>query len=249
MTEDEVAAIHANIGSLIYKNYVSQALLKGPLDTKDVEFLQNIQKMLSMKEEQCETIMKDAKNSRVSVLLEQIFNQPKVLPESVKKMRETAKLLEVDIVKDLSITPDQRSRLFSVEIDAAIDRGELTADNQTLVGEVQAGLQVSDEKAKEVLLDCIQRRCLNHLVQAAASLRQDRSETAVSELKTMLRFGKLLPTKVIAPAVSLNEKQELFLLFQAFIITDGALTDEAKGQINLLKTMFGFSDADLGAVV
>lgn len=249
MTEDEVASIHANIGSLIYKNYVNQALLKGPIDAKDVEFLANIQKMLSMKEEQCETILTDAKNSRVSVLLEQIFNQPKVLPESVKKVRETAKLLEVDIVKDLKISMDQRARLFAVEIDNAIDRGELTADNQSMVSEVQAGLQVSDERAKAVLLDCIQRRSLNHLVQAAASLRQERSETAVAELKTMLRFGKLLPTKVVAPAISENEKQELFLLFQAFIITDGAMSDGARGEIGLLKTMFGFSDADLAVEV
>lgn len=249
MTEEEVSTIHANIGSLIYKNYISQALIKGPLETKDVEFLQNIEKMLSMKRDQCEKIEKDAKESRVSVLMEQIFNQPKVLPESIKKARETAKLLEVDIVKDLAITEEQRGRLFGVEIDAAIDRGELTAENQSIVQEAQTGLQVSDEKAKSVLLGCIQRRSLTHLVQAAASLRQDRSETAVSELRIMLRYGKLLPSKVTAPAVSLNEKQELFLLFQAFVITDGAMTDTAKEQIELLKTMFGFSDADLGATV
>lgn len=248
MTEDEVASIHANIGSLIYKNYVTQALSKGPVEDKDVEFLNNIQRMLSMKEEQCQSIMKDAKESRVSVLLEQIFAQPKVLPESVKKMRETARLLEVDIVKDLSITEEQRGRLFGIEIDAAIDRGELTAENQGLIQEVQEGLQLGDEKAREIVLGCIQKRSLSHLVQAAASLRQERSETAVAELRTMLRYGKLLPAKVKAPAVSLSEKQELFLLFQAFVITDGAMTDQAREQIELLKMMFGFSDADLETI-
>lgn len=249
LTEDEVGTIHANIGSLIYKNYINQSLLKGPLEAKDVEFLQNIEKMLSMKREQCQKIEKDAKESRVNILIEQILNQPKVLPESIKKMRETAKLLEVDIVKDLAVSEDQRSRLFGVEIDAAIDRGELTAEKQSIITEVQNGLQVSDEKAKSVLLGCIQRRSLNHMVQAAASLRQERSETAVAELRTMLRYGKLLPTEVFAPAISANEKQEMFLLYQAFVITDGAMSEEAKEDIGLLKTMFGFSDADLGAAV
>jgi len=249
MTEPEVAAIHANIGQLIYKNYVTQALSKGPLDEKDTEFLANIEKMLSMQSEQCASIMKDAKENRVSLMFEQVLQAPKVLPESIKKARETAALLDVDIVGDLDISVDQRARLFGVEVDAAIDRGELTAEKRTVVETVGKALQIPEEKSRSVLLDCIQRRCLSHMVQAAASLRQERSETAVSELRTMLRYGKLLPSKVRAPAVSTGEKQELFLLFQAFVITDGTMTENAKDEIELLKTMFGFSDADLGAVV
>lgn len=250
MSEAEVAAIHANIGSLIYKNYANNALTKGPLESKDVEFLANIEKMLSMKPDQGKQILKEVKENRVSVLFEQLFNSNKIVPESIKKARETARLLEVDIVRDLKISLDRRARLFTVEIDTAIDRGVLTAEKQEIVDEVKAALQVPEDKAKEVLLDCIQRRSLNHLVQAAASLRQERSENAVSELRSMLRYGKLLPTKVVAPAVSTGEKQELFLLFQAFVITDsGNISDSAKEQIDLLKTMFGFSDADLSAVV
>lgn len=249
MTDGEVSAIHSEIGTVIYKNYVAQTLLKGPIEDKDMEFLNNIQKMLSMKEETCTALLKDGKQNRVSVLLEQIFSQPKVLPETIKRMRETSAVLDVDIVKDLSISAEQRGRLFNVEIDAAIDSGALTADNQELVQEIQKGLQVEDNKAKEILLSCIQRRTLSHLVQASASLRQERTETAVAELRTMLRYGKLLPSKVIAPAVSLAEKQELFLLFQAYVITDGAVNEAAKEQINLLKTMFGFTDADLEAMV
>lgn len=248
MTEDEIGKIHSGIGTIIYKNYVSQALLKGPLEDKDSEFLANIQKMLSMEEQQCTDLLKEARENRVSVLLEQIFAQPKVLPETVKRMRHTANSLNVDLVKDLSVSDQQRSKLFGIEIDAAIDTGALTADNQGLVAEVQAGLQVRDEDAKEVLLGCIQRRTLSHLVQAAASLRQSRSESAVAEMKAMLRYGKLLPAKVNAPAVSMAEKQELYLLFQADVITGGAVSNKAKEQVDLLKTMFGFSDADLELV-
>lgn len=249
LNEDEVGKIHSEIGTVIYKNYVNQALLRGPLEDKDKEFLTNIQNMLSMKEEQCGKLLRDAKESRISAMLEQIFAQPKVLPETVKRMRDMAAALEVDIVKDLKIPPEQRGKMFNVEIDAAIDTGALTAENQALIGELQTSLQVSDESAREILLSCIQRRTLSHLVQATASLRQGRSGSAVSELKAMLRFGKLLPAKVKAPAVSIEEKQELYLLFQADVITDGAVDQSAREQINLLKTLFGFSDADLEVLV
>lgn len=248
LKEDEIGKIHSEIGTVIYKNYVNQALLKGPIEDKDKEFLTNIQNMLSMKADHCEKLLKDAKENRVSVLLEQIYGQPKVLPETVRRMRNIASALEVDLVKDLKVSAEQRGKLFGVEIDAAIDTGELSADNQALVAEVQKSLQVEDEAAKTILLSCIQRRTLSHLVQAAASLRQDRSESAVAEMKTMLRYGKLLPAKVNAPAVSVSEKRELYLLFQADVITDGVVDDKARDQVNLLKTMFGFADADLELV-
>lgn len=249
LNEEEVGKIHADIGTVIYKNYVNQALLKGPLESKDSEFLTNIQNMLSMTKEQCTKLLVDAKENRISMMLEQIYAQPKVLPETIKRMRDMAAALDVDIVKDLKVSPEQRGKMFNIEIDAAIDTGALTAENQGLVNELQSSLQVSDDAAREILLSCIQRRTLSHLVQAAASLRQERTGSAVSELKAMLRYGKLLPAKVQAPAISKQEKQELYLLFQADVITDGAINEAARDQINLLKTLFGFSDADLEVLV
>lgn len=247
MTEDEVSAVHSQIGTVIYQNYVNQTLLKGPIGDSDMDFLNNIQKMLSMKEETCKKLLKDGRENRVSVLAERIFSSAKVLPESVRKMRAVADELGVDIVKDLKISVDQRKRLFGVEVDEAIDTGAVTGDNQDLLKQVQAGLQVPDKEAKEILLSCIQRRTLSHLVQASASLRQNRSEGVVAELRTMLRYGKLLPAKVIAPAVSDSEKQEMFLLFQADAITDGAVNEESNKSLKLLQTLLGFSDSQLEA--
>lgn len=249
LDEDEIGKIHSEIGTVIYKNYVSQALVKGPLEDKDREFLTNIERMLSMKSDQCERLLKEGKETRISVMLEQIFAQPKVLAETIRKMRDMAAALDVDIVRDLKVPADQRGKLFNVEVDTAIDTGALTADNQALIKELQDSLQIDDEAAKEIVLECIQKRTLSHLVQATASLRQQRSEMAVAELKTMLRYGKLLPAKVPAPAVSTQEKQELYLLFQADVITDGVVDQASREQIELLKTLFGFTDADLEVVV
>lgn len=45
-----------------------------------------------------------------------------------------------------------------------------------------------------------------------------------------------------SPVVSDGEKQELLLLYQAYLITDSALTEDAKKDISLLTTMLGISD-------
>jgi len=251
MRTEEVNAIHSEIGSVIYKNYVNQTLARnGPLglEEKDVEFLFNIQQTLAMTDTQCKTLLKEAKLNRVSVMLESLFNRPKVLAESVAKLRATAKGLSVDLVRDLKVTKDQRSRLFSVEVDAAIERGAVTNETQDLIPQVKAELAIDDATARDVLLKCIQRRCSSHLVQAAASLRQQRADTAVSELSTALRFGMLLPSEVKTGVISAAEKSELFLLYQAHLISGGALSDDARASLDLLKTMLGFSDADMAGI-
>ncbi|GAB0497646.1 hypothetical protein MMPV_008983 [Pyropia vietnamensis] len=251
LTTPEVNAIHSEIGSVIYKNYTNQTLAKNGakgLEEKDVEFLGNIQQTLSMTDAQCETIIKEAKLNRITVMLEALFNRPKVLAESVAKLRATAKGLGVDLVRDLKVPKDQRSRLFSVEVDAAIERGAVTTETQDLIPQVKAELAIDDETARDVLLKCIQRRCSSHLIQAAASLRQERADTAVAELSTALRFGKLLPSEVKTGVISSAEKSELFLLYQAHLISGGALSDDARASLDLLKTMLGFSDADMAGI-
>ena len=176
--EDEINAIHSDIGSVIYKNYLNQLLAKGPLEDKDMDFFNSIEKMLAMKSEQCEKLLKEGKEKRVSVMLGHIFAQPKVLAETITKVRDMASVLNVDIVKDLQVSDDQRGTLLNVEIDSAIDNGSLTAENQGLIKELQGSLQISDGAAKEIALVCIQKRKLSHLIQACSSLRQNNSESA-----------------------------------------------------------------------
>ncbi|KAK1860833.1 hypothetical protein I4F81_003420 [Pyropia yezoensis] len=251
LTTPEVNAIHSEIGSVIYKNYANQTLAKNGakgLEEKDVEFLANIQQTLAMTDAQCKTIIKETKLNRISVMLEALFNRPKVLAESVAKLRATAKGLGVDLVRDLKVAKDQRSRLFSVEVDAAIERGAVTTETQDLIPQVKAELAIDDETARDVLLKCIQRRCSSHLIQAAASLRQERADTSVAELSTALRFGKLLPSEVKTGVISAAEKSELFLLYQAHLISGGALSDDARASLDLLKTMLGFTDADMAGI-
>lgn len=54
--------------------------------------------------------------------------------------------------------------------------------------------------------------------------------------------GVAFAFQVTSPVVSDAEKQELLLLYQAFLITDSAMSEEVKKDISLLTTMLGISD-------
>mmetsp|Transcript_2117 Transcript_2117/g.8320 ORF Transcript_2117/g.8320 Transcript_2117/m.8320 type:complete len:592 (+) Transcript_2117:1180-2955(+) len=242
LEQEEVDKIHSDIGSVIYRNYISQQLLVGNLEEKDIEFLASIQKSLAMTPKQCADIMLEAKKSRVAVLLEQTISRQKIFPENARKVRTTAKDLDVDIVKDLGVPNVDRMRTFNVEIDNGIETGEITEDEQGLIRDAKEGWQLSDEDAKTVLLENIEKRTSGLLVQAASSVRQGNQDNAVAEVATLLKFGRLLPAEVASPVVSDAEKQELLLLYQASLISDSAMTEKSKGDIDLLTTMLGISD-------
>mmetsp|Transcript_2120 Transcript_2120/g.8331 ORF Transcript_2120/g.8331 Transcript_2120/m.8331 type:complete len:141 (+) Transcript_2120:3128-3550(+) len=133
-------------------------------------------------------------------------------------------------------------RTFNVEIDNGIETGEITEDEQGLIRDAKEGWQLSDEDAKTVLLENIEKRTSGLLVQAASSVRQGNQDNAVAEVATLLKFGRLLPAEVASPVVSDAEKQELLLLYQASLISDSAMTEKSKGDIDLLTTMLGISD-------
>uniref|UniRef100_A0A7S2ZK70 Uncharacterized protein n=2 Tax=Rhodosorus marinus TaxID=101924 RepID=A0A7S2ZK70_9RHOD len=197
LEQEEVDKIHSDIGSVIYRNYISQQLLVGNLEEKDIEFLASIQKSLAMTPKQCADIMLEAKKSRVAVLLEQTISRQKIFPENARKVRTTAKDLDVDIVKDLGVPNVDRMRTFNVEIDNGIETGEITEDEQGLIRDAKEGWQLSDEDAKTVLLENIEKRTSGLLVQAASSVRQGNQDNAVAEVATLLKFGRLLPAEVI----------------------------------------------------
>eukprot|EP00181_Compsopogon_caeruleus_P002642 CAMPEP_0184679946 /NCGR_PEP_ID=MMETSP0312-20130426/2818_1 /TAXON_ID=31354 /ORGANISM="Compsopogon coeruleus, Strain SAG 36.94" /LENGTH=1061 /DNA_ID=CAMNT_0027129735 /DNA_START=149 /DNA_END=3334 /DNA_ORIENTATION=- len=245
----EINKVHSDIGSVIYKQFVNQALLQGGLEEKDMAFLKNIEEILAMSPETCTQLLKDAKENRISVLIEQTFSRPKVAEEMVRKVRITARELGVDLVKDLSVSNDSRKKLFTVEVDAAIEANEISASKQSLLTEIKQDLQIDDDIARDVLLEIIQRRSVGHLVQAAAALRQDRGEVAVSDLQRMMRFGRLLPSELDAPLVSESEKQELFMMYQAHLLQDGQLNEQKKEDLALVKLMLGFEGQQSGAAV
>lgn len=112
LEQGEVDTIHSDIGSVIYKNYIGQQLIQGPLGEKDRQFLTNIQNTLAMTPAMCETIEAEAKKNRVMVLMEQMINRQRILPENAKKVRTTAQEFGVSLVDDLKVGPNPLSLSF-----------------------------------------------------------------------------------------------------------------------------------------
>jgi len=243
LTNEEVNKVHSNLGTVIYNQYLSQALSEGRLEQKDLDFLNNIQQSLSMSPELCRGLIRDAKRSKVSSMLQTILSSSKVSPLQMKQLRETCHHLEVSLVDDTLTSKDQRKRLFVLEVDACIENGLITIENQSLIRELQQEYSISDEDAKVLIVECIKNRCSSHLVQAAAYLRQNKSEQAVEELNKLIQFGIFLPDEVRTSVVTVKEREELLLLYQASTVGE-TQTAASQERIELLRALFGFQKTE-----
>jgi hypothetical protein len=246
LSATEVNTIHANIGSVIYKTYASQALTNNRLEEKDIEFLRNIQNLLQMSDDTCRALLQETKEARANFLFDKISSRTYGMAEAVAEFRRVCRELDIDPVRDLKLAEERRVRAFRSEIENAIESGAITPENQALLKESQQELAIPEEKARQVLLDCIQDRCEALIVQAAASLRQRRPEAAARDLTRALRFGKLLPFEVRTPTVTNAERQELYLVYQAYALGTAKSLAENEGvkeDLALLREMLGIQAA------
>nr|UXY87346.1 plastid import machinery, IAP100 protein [Cryptomonas sp.] len=232
----ETDNIHSNVGILVYRKYLTEALNKGFIDKSDTLFLTSIQNTLTMSEKTCSELIKDAKKNRIALYIESIFSKPKINPDSVSEMREMASKLNVNLQNDLLISNDQSAKLFRVEIDSKIEKGIVTSENQNLVEEIRLAFGLSKETVKKILLESITSRCEGHLINAIASLRKNLLEESSKELEKLLSFGSLLPIKIQSTFASKREKEQLLALFESSSEQNQVNYDKSN-KISLLKLM------------
>jgi hypothetical protein len=227
--KEEIKSIHTNVGSLVYKQFLAQALSKGFIDKSETAFLTTIQNTLAMDNSKCSDLIKEAKKNRVAVFIESIFATPKINPDKVSELRKMALYLGIDLQNDLSVSSDQCAKLFRVEIDSNIEKGLITSENQSLVEEIRSAFGLSNDVVKKVLLESITTRCEGYLINSVASLRKNANEESLKELKKMINYGNLLPIKIQSNFASKSEKEQLFSLFQSL--------ETQKDKLDLLKIM------------
>jgi hypothetical protein len=238
LNKNEIENVHTNVGSLVYKQFLSQSLNKGFISKPDMAFLSNIQNTLSLTGEQCSDFIREAKRNKISFLIEGIFSSPKIDSNKVSELRETTKQLGVDLSNDLEISNDQRSKLFRVEIDAAIEKGLIDNENQQLIKDIQLSYGLNDDLSKKILVEIISQRCENYLLNAIASLRRNSMSNLVSEVEKMLNFGTFLPVYIKNSIISKKERMELFSKYQ--IENNSSLSEDVfSKKIDLLKIMLG----------
>jgi len=230
---EEISSIHSSVGVSIYQRFLSQSLSKGFLDNSDTAFLTTIQNTLSMENSVCNQLIKDSKKGVVSLAVERVFASPKINPDNVVNIRKMADQFNIDLEQDLSISSVQRSKLFRIEIDTGIEKGEINSENLEAIVRLQKCYGLENTVAKKVLFDCVNTRCEGSLLNALASLRRSDDVGVMKELENLLNFGELIPIKFQNNLVSANEKSKLFSILK----TNLGDAETQKKKLNLFETM------------
>ena len=187
--------------------------------------------------------MRDCELGRVRTMVDVMFERGQVLAPDVRKMRDMADTLDVDLVKDLDVRRERLDRMFTVELENMVDEGEVTAGDLGAIEELAEPLHVEDADAQKLLVKLVTERCSSGLLQATADLRGSDQPAAATELGRVLKFAGLAPEVaeggVALPSISAAEKQELFLLYQANSLTAGEADASKAESIALLKEVLG----------
>jgi len=229
----EIQTIHSIVGISIYQRFLSQSLSKGFLDNSDTTFLTTIQNTLSMESSVCNNLIKDSKKNIISLAVEKIFASPRIDPDNVIKIRKMADQFNINLKNDLSISNEQRAKLFRIEIDSGIEKGNINNQSLDLIIKIQENYGLENVIAKKILFECVNTRCEGHLLNSIASLRRGDDVGVLKELESMLNFGELLPVKFQNNLISFNEKSQLF----SILSSNFSESETQKEKLNLFKTM------------
>jgi len=241
LTDYEIRSTHNEIGSRVYRQYVGKALIKGPLGAEEVTFLTSIKDTLGMEQTLCDELVQDQKMNRVSVLVDSMFEKDQVLAEDVRKMRDTADQLNIDLKEDLQVIVPKLERFFIVEIEDLLDEDVLTGNDLSPLEELCESLHVSEERATELLSEVVQKRVSGGVLQASVFLRQSEADKAVEELKNVVKTASVLEVTAEC-SVSASVRSELFMLFQAGQLSSGGDAADREADLEMLRTVMGIAE-------
>jgi len=244
LQSNEVMVIHNEIGSQIYRTYITKALKKGPLGAEETNFLASIKDALGMEQSKCDELVREQQVGRISILIEQMFEKSQVIAEDVNSMLSEAETYDVDLVVDLQLSSFKLDRLFSCLLEHLVSSGELKPDDMGALIEVCEPLHISEATAQRTLEETVQKKAGAGVLQAAAMMRQKNTDGAVGELERMLQFAALLPETVAnSKGVSQGERNELYMLYQASQLASGDATMENAAKLDLLKSVMNLAAA------
>lgn len=124
--------------------------------------------------------------------------------------------------------------------------GTLRTEGPSALEDVCEALHVSEERATKMLEETVTKRTSSGVLQAAALLRQESMEAAVEELSSVLKFAEMMEDVKVTCPVGEKERSELYMLYQASLISKGVADGDAKaqnqGQLDLLKSVMGLAE-------
>merc|ERR1711957_28897 len=239
LTNEKMEEINDNIGSNVYDNFVSRAMAqKGSLDQQDMMFLANIQTKLGLSSEAGEKLMMDSQKKVLSEEITSIMDN--ATPEGIKAFREKCNVMGMDLSEDIGITGHQLVRMFEQEIIPALQSGELTADNNDAMVDIQESLNMDPDECETVFERTVLRLVDDALKLIISELLRGREENTTELIVEIIRyaafFGGDLDLTVEEPTA-----WAIYNLYEAFDLSgqDAKVVDENK---EFLKIALGISE-------
>jgi len=187
--------IGALIAGGIYENYIATAMDgKNDLDQQDMMFLAQIQDKLEMTEEMGERLLIETQKQLLNRQLEKIFTAGTMItPSQIKDVRNQAVAMDINLGDDLGIETDRLGRMFTLEIEAGIEDGTVTAENGSdAVVEVQESLGLTVQRAQTLLENMVQSRCGILLQNISSDVMQGNDIRAVADAVRLVKFVKFV---------------------------------------------------------
>lgn len=238
LTAQKMDDIGSNIGSMVYDNYITQALsTKSALDQQDMMFLANIQGKLGISVEQGESMLLNTQKKIISEEASALFEYGSATPEQVKEFREKCNSIGLDLMADVGLTKSRLVSMFSMEITPGIDNGEITMDCADMLTEIQESLGLSEEEGEEVVAGLIQERANGILADIIGCMLRGMDVVAVESMEKLVQYAAFVDGD-LGLVVEESNANRAYNLFES---KDWTNVDEETiaRQKSLLRTAFG----------
>lgn len=238
LSGEKMEDINDNIGSTVYDNFVSRSMAqKGALDQQDMMFLANIQGKIGLSSEQSEKLLLQSQKKVLSEEINALMDNSS--PEGLRAFREKCNAMGMDLAEDVGISRPRLVRMFESEIIPGLQSGEISAETNDILNEIQESLGLEAEEC-EAMFEAVLLRLSNQAMGLITSeLLRGREENAVDTIKELVRYAAFVEGD-LGLTVEEATAYQVFNIYEAFDFSD---VDEETVETNkeLLQVALGIS--------
>ncbi|KAK4483071.1 hypothetical protein RD792_010247 [Penstemon davidsonii] len=206
LDDKEIVEVHRSLAEQAFRQEAEVILADGQLTKARIEQLNDLQKNVGLPPQYAQKIIKNITSSKLSAALETAAGRGRL---SIKEIRE---LKENGVDVDNMISGSLRENLFKKTVDDIFSSGTGDFDEEEVFEKIPKDLNISEAKARGVVLELAKSRLTNSLLQAVALLRQRNHKGVVNSLNDLLACDKAVPSTPMSWEVP-EELADLFLVY------------------------------------
>jgi hypothetical protein len=238
LTTKKMEDINSKIGDAVYDNFVANSMkTKGSLDQQDMMFLSNIQGKLGLTSEQGEKMLLASQKKVLSEEIAELMDRP--TPQGIKAFREKCNAMGVDMIEDVGISKQRLGRMFEAEIIPGLKSGDITADNNDVLGEIQESFGIEAEECEGMFEALLLRLSKSALDLVKGELMRGRQDNTVDLIKELVQYAAFTDGD-LGLVVDEATAYQIFNIYEAFDFT-GTSAETVAANKELLKEALGLS--------